>query len=72
MVSLGLPHWLIIAGVLLVVAGLIGFALSRTKAVESDPRSEEPTANPRPQMAPLPALLDSNRKERDERIEPPA
>jgi hypothetical protein len=69
MVSLELPHWLIIAGVLLVVAGLIG---SRTKAAEGDPHSEEPTEEPRPPMPPLPALLDSNRKRRDDKKNPPA
>ena len=37
MASLGLPHWLMIAGALLVLFGLIGFALSRNKAVETDP-----------------------------------
>jgi hypothetical protein len=36
MASLGLPHWLMIAGALLVLFGLIGFALSRNKAVETD------------------------------------
>ena len=37
MASLGLPHWLMIAGALLVIFGLIGFALSRNKEVETDP-----------------------------------
>ena len=37
MASLGLPHWLMIAGDLLVIFGLIGFALSRNKEVETDP-----------------------------------
>jgi hypothetical protein len=61
-----------IAGALLVVAGLIGLALSRTKAVESDPLPKEPTTTPREQMPPLPTLLDSERKRGDERIGPPA
>jgi hypothetical protein len=37
MVSLGLPHWLMIGGAILVFSGLIGFALSRNKEVETDP-----------------------------------
>jgi hypothetical protein len=36
MASLGLPHWLIIGGVILVFSGLAGFALSRNKDVETD------------------------------------
>jgi hypothetical protein len=36
MASMGLPHWLMIAGTLLVLFGLSGFALSRNKAVETD------------------------------------
>lgn len=33
MASVGLPHWLMIAGAILVLFGLSGFALSRNKAV---------------------------------------
>ena len=64
MASLELPHWLMIAGALLVVAGSIGFAISRNKAVEidADPLPGEPTAGPRQQMPPLPTLLDSRPK----------
>jgi len=36
MVSLGLPHWLMIGGAILVFSGFIGFALSRNKEVETD------------------------------------
>ena len=32
-----LPHWLMIAGALLVVAGVVGLALSRNKEDEADP-----------------------------------
>jgi hypothetical protein len=66
--SLGLPHWLMIAGALLVTAGFIGFALSRNRAIEIDPGPlpDEPTAKNRPQMAPLPPLPDSNRKTKDD------
>jgi hypothetical protein len=37
MASLGLPHWLMIGGAILVFSGFIGFALSRNKEVETDP-----------------------------------
>lgn len=37
MVSVGLPHWLMIAGAILVLFGLSGFALNRNKAVEAPP-----------------------------------
>lgn len=36
MASVGLPHWLMIAGLVLVLFGLSGLALSRNKAVETD------------------------------------
>jgi hypothetical protein len=67
---MGPPHWLIIGGGLLVVAGSIGLALSRNRTVESDPLfGPEPEA--RQQMPPVPALLDSKRKKKDERVNPP-
>jgi hypothetical protein len=59
---MGLPHWLIIGGGLLVVAGSIGLALSRHKAVESDPSLQNPKPEAHPQMPPVPALLDSERR----------
>jgi LPXTG-motif cell wall-anchored protein len=34
---LELPHWLMIAGVLLLMAGFIGLALRRKNEVETDP-----------------------------------
>jgi MprA protease rhombosortase-interaction domain-containing protein len=37
MTTLGLPHWLMIGGVILVFSGLAGFALNRNKEVETDP-----------------------------------
>jgi hypothetical protein len=62
MATLQLPHWLMIAGTLLVVAGLIGCLVSGTKAVEVDPRPDEPANAPRQQMPPLPSLLNSTPK----------
>lgn len=59
MPSLELPHWLMIAGMLLVVAGVIGVQVSGMKADEVDPPTDEPTDVPRQQVPPLPSLLDS-------------
>jgi protein-S-isoprenylcysteine O-methyltransferase Ste14 len=54
------PHWLMIAGILLVIAGLIGLLMSRRQhaKVQDDPTTE-PSPEPRPQLPPLPDLLDS-------------
>ena len=60
--SLELPHWLMIAGALLVVAGFVGVLVSGKKLEEVEPTADEPTATPRQQMPPLPSLLDSRRK----------
>lgn len=62
MASLELPHWLMIAGALLVVAGFIGVLVSGKKVDEVDPSPDEPTDTPRQQMPPLPSLLDSRPK----------
>jgi hypothetical protein len=68
MISLQLPHWLIIGGAALVAAGSIGLALRKTKAVEKE-IPDEPV-KPREPMPPLPTLLNSNRKRREEKTEP--
>lgn len=60
---------LIVIGALLVIAGVIGLALSRNKAVAEHGPADESTAEVRPKMPPLPALLDSNRKRRDDSSE---
>lgn len=65
---LELPHWLIAAGALLVIAGLIGRAASRRQLekVPDNPASG-PSPAQRPQLPPLPDLLDSRpRKDRHE------
>ena len=68
MISLQLPHWLIMGGAALVAGGSIGLALRKTKAVERD--SDEQTVKPREPMPPLPTLLDSDRKRREEKTGP--
>jgi hypothetical protein len=57
---LQLPHWLMIAGTSLVIAGLTGLVMSRRQQakVQDDPATE-PTSKPGPQLPPLPDLLDS-------------
>jgi len=62
MPSLELPHWLMIAGTLLVVAGFIGVLFSGKKADEIDPLPNQPAETPHQQMQPLPGLLDSRPK----------
>ena len=59
MASLELPHWRMIAGALLVVAGFFGILVSGKKADEVLPPPDEPTDTSRQQMPPLPRLLDS-------------
>jgi hypothetical protein len=51
MASLGLPHWLMIAGALLVVAGFVGVQVSGKKPEEIEPPPDEPTDTPRQQNA---------------------
>ena len=60
MTSLELPHWLMIAGALLVIAGFVGVIVIGRKADEVDPPPDEPTDTPHQQMPPLPRLLDSS------------
>ena len=38
-----LPHWLILGGTFLILAGLTGLVLSRNKEIEPD---DEPTSDP--------------------------
>jgi hypothetical protein len=47
--SLGLPHWLILAGALLVIVGCLGLAISRKKAAEID---DEPINESGPEPPP--------------------
>jgi hypothetical protein len=61
-----LPHWLILAGTLLVIAGLIGLIVSRNRRAQiHDDQATEQSPERRPQLPPLPDLLDSRpRKDR--------
>ena len=50
--SLGLPHWLMLAGALLVIAGCLGLAIGRKKAAEIDDETvNESSPEPPPQSA---------------------
>jgi hypothetical protein len=60
--TLQLPHWLMLAGLSLVIAGCIGLALGRKSAAEIDDEPvNETNPEPPPQMPPLPRRLDSRR-----------
>jgi hypothetical protein len=60
--SLGLPHLLMIAGTLLVVAGCVGVLVSGKEPKEVESPSDEPIDASHQQMPPLPSLLDSGPK----------
>jgi len=50
--SLGLPHWLMLAGALLVIAGCLGLAIGRKKAAKIDDEPvNESSPEPPPQSA---------------------
>ena len=64
--SIGLPHWLILASILLASAGFTGLAIDRKKLgkVDEGPANEASSVA-RPQLPPIPELLDSRpRRER--------
>jgi hypothetical protein len=68
LLSLQVPHWLIIVGAALVVVGLIGLAINprRRADTQSEP-STAPNPEPRPQLPTLPDLLTARpRKDRRE------
>jgi hypothetical protein len=44
--SLGLPHLLMLAGALLVIAGCLGLAISRKKAADDEPVNESSPESP--------------------------
>jgi hypothetical protein len=57
--SIELPHWLMIAGAILIAMGFLGLVFTRNKQAATNPDSEPPVLPP--QMPPLPSLLDSSR-----------
>ena len=58
--SMGLPLWLILAGILLVIAGCAGLVIDRKKFGKADKAPANEASNEvRPQLPPLPELLDS-------------
>jgi len=52
------PYWLILAGTLLVIAGLIGWIVNRKQLAKVQDDPTEQSSEPRPQLPPLPDLLD--------------
>ena len=58
--SLELPHWLILAGILLVIAGVIGLVINRKRLQKVDAPDE--TSKARPQLPPLSEIRDSRRR----------
>jgi len=62
------PHWLIIAGAVLVIAGLVGLVIrSKQFAKVQDNPTRDPSSEPRSQLPPLPDLLDSRPREKRRR-----
>jgi hypothetical protein len=59
--SIELPHWLMIAGAVLIAMGVLGLAFTRNKeaATPAPPSSHT-------QMPPLPRLLDSSRRKNNQ------
>jgi len=57
-----LPHWLMIAGAVLITIGFLGLALTRKNKEVATP---EPPLS-RPQMPPLPKLLDSSSRKNNQ------
>jgi hypothetical protein len=64
--SIELPHWIMIGGAFLVIAGFIGLALTRNKEVEADPVLLLPgnLASWKAQQSPLSPDLNSEQKEK--------
>ena len=55
-----LPHWLILAGTILVLMGFLGLAFSRNSRAASGSGSEP--SSPGAQVPPMPSLLDTSRR----------
>jgi LPXTG-motif cell wall-anchored protein len=48
--SLELPHWLILAGILLLIAGVTGLLIDRKKRAKIDEGADEASSEARPQL----------------------
>jgi hypothetical protein len=59
--SIELPHWLMIAGAVLIAVGLLGLAFIRNREAEIP---EPPSSHTR--MPPLPKLLDSSSRKNNQ------
>jgi hypothetical protein len=68
--SIELPHWLMIAGAVLVVVGLIGLAFRKNYAesVENNPKQAAPTIEPNPKgpRRPRGAAWDEREADREQ------
>jgi hypothetical protein len=63
--SLELPHWLILAGILLLIAGVTALVIDRKRLQKVDALNENSEA--RAQLPPVPDLLDRRpRRERQQ------
>ena len=60
LLSIALPHWLMIGGAILIAIGLLGLVFARNNEVVATNPDSPPV--PRPKMPPLPRLLDSSRQ----------
>jgi hypothetical protein len=60
---MGLPHWLILAGSILVAMGFLGLVFFRNRRAATGPVLEPPS--PRSKMPPMPDLLDSSRRKNE-------
>ena len=60
--SLELPHCLILAGILLVIAGVIGLVINRKRLQKVEFDAPDETSNARPQLPPLSEIRDSRRR----------
>jgi hypothetical protein len=69
--SLELPHWLILAGILLLITGITGLVIDRKKIGKVDEApANEASSEARPQLPPLPDLLDSQPRKNGVKMQP--
>jgi hypothetical protein len=72
--SLELPHWLILAGILLLIAGVVGLVIDRKRLQKVDAPNENSEANensePRPQLPRYRTFSTPGRDENGVRLRP--